>query len=750
MAIYNTKYRMQFDSDKKTISIDFMFKSYVGAVTDLICPVVPVIHKWNTNDPFEPVRGSSLDIKIISTPTVSIFSFFSSEDDGVKVVMYHSLGTLFEGFLVQDDFSESVVEYSHEINLSATDNLGLLKDINLSDANRLFGDNRSKTVNINIIDPSGLFGFPNIISISADTTFVPIAVGDILIISGTGQIFDGVEFKILSFGPYNGDMLLTVDKYAYAYGNFTGATLTFFHAASLDLSIKQSLASMFAVCLNATNLQLKSNVFIKLLHESAFTQILTQTYIRPTDFRNGEIYLSCYDFINAILNSFNACIMQKDGAWHIIRFIELVYNTSSYEQYDRNFVLNGVTGDYNGNKYYDGNSILAAPLQQLERPYKYVKETFLYKGLDNVLSNGNFAELGILLRTIITGTGVNLVTNREYAAPKWTSGFWWNSAGTILGNNKTNFFIRVVTNYRNEETERYGVVAGRVGFDDSAAVVSKYIETTAGDRIEFSITMRTSNSIAGPGNAPIRLNNVSHLPLVPRKPYYQLRSDLQWGAPSSIVASWASSENRNQWKTFDFASFEFPTDGRLYIYLPQVSLNRGNYYETHIKGLSLKYVPQVQGHKSVKGHTHTDTQFQNIKNNKEIALVVDDTKTNLLIGTLFKPPNNLLVDDRTRNWRRSPVAEQRKLGEIVTIEREFQRNIPRVLVDVSLLDIYKAGFLSPFNRIVWDRFTNYYFLFGNLEIDYANNKAKGSLHELAKVGENLTNLHTYTFNYLYE
>lgn len=62
----------------------------------------------------------------VSTP---IEAFYSEEDDEFKCKFYEENELRFEGFLVQDDCSELMADYVHEITLSFTDNLGLLKDV---------------------------------------------------------------------------------------------------------------------------------------------------------------------------------------------------------------------------------------------------------------------------------------------------------------------------------------------------------------------------------------------------------------------------------------------------------------------------------------------------------------------------------------------------------------------------------------------------------------------------------------------
>ena len=69
MALYNTKYQLQFDSDGRTITVNFMFRDFTGSITPVVGAASPAVQKWNTDNPFDAVRGSSLDIQIFSSNT---------------------------------------------------------------------------------------------------------------------------------------------------------------------------------------------------------------------------------------------------------------------------------------------------------------------------------------------------------------------------------------------------------------------------------------------------------------------------------------------------------------------------------------------------------------------------------------------------------------------------------------------------------------------------------------------------------
>ena len=100
---------------------------------------------WQEDDPLAPIKGSTLTINLTTSGGLSLLDFYSDNDNefNVKLTGDDVSGTpitLFDGYILQDDCSEVQVDFIHTITLTASDNLGTLKDITLDRANLLFGD----------------------------------------------------------------------------------------------------------------------------------------------------------------------------------------------------------------------------------------------------------------------------------------------------------------------------------------------------------------------------------------------------------------------------------------------------------------------------------------------------------------------------------------------------------------------------------------------------------------------------------
>lgn len=129
---YEIKYQASFDnSAQQTYTVQILELDYVGSVLPLSFSGVPIKHAWQTDEPKPAIKGSSVMLTIHNPGDLPITDFYSNTDDQFKIRVFHGAQLKFEGFLVQDDCSELMVDFVHEIALSFNDNLGLLKDVAL-------------------------------------------------------------------------------------------------------------------------------------------------------------------------------------------------------------------------------------------------------------------------------------------------------------------------------------------------------------------------------------------------------------------------------------------------------------------------------------------------------------------------------------------------------------------------------------------------------------------------------------------
>jgi hypothetical protein len=87
----------------------------------------------NDNDKFTPIRSRNAVIEIITSNSTGIIHFTGKSDSNFLVTITTATKTLFTGYLVSADISQSFLPDKQTLVLTATDCLGLLKDIKLTD-----------------------------------------------------------------------------------------------------------------------------------------------------------------------------------------------------------------------------------------------------------------------------------------------------------------------------------------------------------------------------------------------------------------------------------------------------------------------------------------------------------------------------------------------------------------------------------------------------------------------------------------
>src|SRR6185312_8936925 len=349
-----------------------------------------VLHDWQTDDPKAPVKGSSLTVSLINDGTLPLESFYSIDDDEFQVILLWGTQILFVGFLVQDDCSEIMADYTHEIQLSANDNLGLLKDLTLDKADQAF-----------VFTSAGIVSFQ---SVTPHTLNVPNSVGVLLQPGDKIQVMAGTAVGVYTAQTVTAGtstfQIVVVEEIPTATDTQT------LQIGKLSLLDKKPLLSIILMCLQLTGLQLDLYVWgqINEVSQDQTKCFLEQTLIDPGTFlKDASNYQDCYTILTNIFAAFNFTFFQSLGAWHLVRWDELRYFNNRVPAYIYNYdsTLNGYSvmnlpfeAGYN-QATYPQNGLL----HRIVRPFAFDKETFNYKQPPQLLRNYDLKTLGTLLRT---------------------------------------------------------------------------------------------------------------------------------------------------------------------------------------------------------------------------------------------------------------------------------------------------------------------------------------------------------------
>jgi len=730
---YGLKYQTQFTSvqDDNNPSLDytlkFLFKDYAGEVATLTGGGTTVIQRCTVDEPNAAIKGQSLDIRLVNEGNIPISSFQSDDDDGVQVqLLDENSNIVFIGFLVQDDFYEGMVDFGHEITLSATDNLGLLKGVILSDADVRRSFYAVRRTN----------GVDTVVYVYvASTAFYPQA-GDTIEIGGGTYIIDTAvkEDTVISSIGYNWTITTTTTTGGIAYGDET-----IYLTGSVNLLRRNTLLSIIALCIGETNLPLVLNIFHNLYEYRQDNTLSTfdQTLIDTQLFISGETYMNCYEVLTMILQTFRCTLFQANGCWNIVCWDEAnrVSNSINAFVYDETFTFIG-TDTFSNIVNIGPEPELTQPEYELTqggtRGWKFSRKQFDYDYPKYLLLNSPLTTLGAL-RSDYTSSGIRY---QEYEAT------YFENSGSSPAVTR---FIRVETEVAtNREIQRYLVVTGTTDFTNVSKAVQAYpIEAHIGDKLKFSFKFRGTQTFSGVWTLVFAVqlydgtlsNYLDELP----------EGNLEWKSTFGYVYD-GTGQQTSEWHEVTMESSQFPFSGLLYCYFTEFQQTG---VETHFKDITFEYITLISDSSKITGHIHKQEQDVNKKQNQDITIRIDDSPRNAIAGTLFLDTSTGVLQDRTTAWRYPADANGWVLGELTTLDELtwkqktrakfeggfnglWQNNLP-----ISLLTIARMSFTPTKN-----------YTFGLLTIDYKNNRYDGTLWELYDDNDPAFDP-DYTFKYIY-
>lgn len=739
---YGLKYQTQFDSQtdefipSKRYTLQFLYKDYTGATQPVVGGDVTVIQRCTVDDPVAPIKGQSLDIQLINFGNVPITAFQSEDDDGVQVkLLGNSNEVLYIGFLVQDDFYETMVDFAHTITLSANDSLGLLKGVVLSEAavRRVFTAT-FRTLGLDV---------DNIYIYTTDTAFYPQVGNTIEVLGITYTIAASQQVGILLGSvTYNWLIRVTPDT-----AGISETTDSIYLTGEINLINRNSLLSIIAVCLAQTNLTLITNIFLNLFEyrQNPLVSTFDQTLINSQLFISGETYEDCYSVLTKIMTAFNCTLFQANGQWNIIHWHELTPTLLwSYSNNQIPGFIYDETWAPIGNTVLD-NNFFVGPTPQLSRPiagltkgalrgYKFSRKKFDYKTPKYLLRNNDLLTLGALIRTYTSG----LYQISEYVAVDWEDAF---------GSPSVERFIRVeVLISTDTEAARYLVLRGAT-FDSIRCVPSKPIDCHIGDKIKFSCSFRTNiSNVPGAVSFAIYLTDGTNNYYLNELAGYPP----EWLTTFGFTYTYPAGGNSNEWNSMDTEiSAGMPVSGLMNIFLPQFTPPpQGAGRESHFKDLRFEYIPYVNDTTKVIGQIHKQEQDVNKKLNQDTEITIDDSPRNSISGTLFLTTITGLLQDRTIKWRYPPDGNVFRLGQVTTYDELRWRQQTRSKFEGGFIGNYQTTVISLLAMVITDFDTTKNYTFGLLTIDYKRNKFSGTLWELYDT-EQPELVNTYTFTYIY-
>jgi hypothetical protein len=589
--------------------------------------IISVIN--NEEDKFSPIRAKQAVIQFVSdiNQFEDVTTFSDSPDNRWYVEITADEEFIFKGFLMLADSQQDFLPDPNIVVLTASDHLGVLKDINLTTNG---GQN-----------PQGKYRIAELIALCLKKTGLNLPINVINNLRhGSGSIL--VDGSSTGFNATNNSILLGG---SYAPFFYRGQQITVSGTASNDgtytvLAVGVALITILIVDGPVTNETASDVTFTD---ASGAGHFYDKIYLDVKTFEL-EIGVSeyCYSVLEKILGE-DCFLTQWKGEWYIMRMDEYDGNPI----YEANFDADGNFVDFDDPQDFlrsigaaeDVRFADADALLRFDRPNGFIKETFRFTYPAEILCNVSLAR-GALNESLSTD---------NYLA--YDPECWVLQLNYPPDPPSSNGYIRVVE-VNGYETERYlHIEAASTPSFLYFRNVDK-IPLQVSDKFKFSVDWKYSSNVGGSGHyripvAQMRLygEDGSRWSLNAVAGYgssdpttYWIESDVNWLSNNRYLYHEGEfdQDDLSGWQTASLETPPLPVGGVLEIFLVH------NFYtdskDKSFSSLSFEYIPfRVGTYSILTGHynmiTRNDGDSYLAKREREVY--IQDALKPLDKGAMF-------------------------------------------------------------------------------------------------------------------
>ncbi len=569
--IYDTETLIEDDEDEEVITLQ-------AAMPPLTITTID-----NSEDKFTPVIGKQATIRFLtdSAQGQDAGTFADSSDNRWRVEALAADDPIFVGFLMLSDIQQPFLPDPQVVELTASDHLGVLKDVPLTD-----DDNELL---------SGKFKIGQIIAYCLKKTglSLPLRVVNNLR-HGSGTFSIEVQF-------IGGDNDLVVAN-SNAYLFYAGQEITISGSASNNGTFKvQGVGTGIVTLVGIAGTLVTEGPVTVTFNDTSEGHFYDKIYL---DIKTFEKSISesedCRTVLEKILGE-DSKLFQWKGFWTILRLDEVTNNSMYMFPFDADGNLGVDWEEINPIRNIGASANVchanAGTIFRMDRPHKFVKETFRYESPKEIVCNIDFSRGDVISSpdlSAATGTGT-------YQIDCWTVR---RISGSVTSTaHITRKFIYGVENERYLTiTPKTGGVATPWDFAESQP-----IEVLAGDKADVSVDYKHDSNHGSGGTTifPMKI----YLKGDDGNWYYWWHStstnleDFTWtNAGTSEVERLipvvydASAVDESQWRSLSVNLHALPVAGKLYIGLIQgFQNNNGDNQNFNFQGLNIDYHPYING-----------------------------------------------------------------------------------------------------------------------------------------------------------
>lgn len=583
----------------------------------------------NSEDKLTPIRGKQAEIRVKTDSLINMGLFSAGPDNlwYVKITNQTAADTIFLGYLVLDDIGQPFLSNPQELTLIASDHLGILKDVALTN----FDDKY----------PVGYFRIADFIAWALDKTGLQLPI----------RVINNLRVGLGSFS-FSAQFSADLKRIA-----LPAAAATYFYPGMQFTTSSTNNPGPFTVAAVAggiiTLVQLNESVVDEGPVTLTFSDSNTQKHLYDSvslwaqsfekEINEAE---DCYSVLKKILGE-DCTIFQYKGEWWIVRVDEYEGNPfyvstfnadGSFASFDGTIDLDKNIGPLEANRWVNADAFL-----RTTRPLGFAQETYKYEYPQEVICNIDFSR-GDVIDASNPYSIIYQVECWDFAEHKANGNSPISGVGSAV----------IIRNFNppGYEIERFTKINNGSGVHPRASIKSNQVYINQKDIVNISVDFKLNADIADTLLNPVAIELVGD-----DGSYWYLsnpdadRPDKgQWfqyspSATDLITFNFSSeSQDETEWMSASIGSDPAPVSGKLYIYLMQGS-GSASITDIYYQNLSFELQPLVNGsyQKYIGQQLKVNTPNPGYLAKRDEDVYISDAPSRLFKGALLLDRTDTVV-----------------------------------------------------------------------------------------------------------
>lgn len=588
----------------------------------------------NDENKFATIKAKQLTIQFIATASVDINTFAKGEDNKWYVESWTNTrdNIDFKGFLITDDLQQPFlpVQGNIVVTLLATDRLGTLKAVQLSDNNK--------------IPPLGKYKISQFLSWILKKTGMSLPIYVVNNIKlGSGSFTTDVQFDLSDVRNVGMNDNITSQRFFYP-----GQRVRITGSAGNDGTYTVLFSVLFGIRLIYFDATFSAETTPNVTFEdvSSDTHLYDTVYLDAKTFEGNEVgtTINCYDSLDVILR-YNCSIELSKGSWWIYRIGEFEGTSVKVAHFEADGTFVDIqTKTYSKSIGRDETIkwIDASGLLRLRRPYSSIKLTFNFENPLELICNTAFLRGDFIENMSQVTEGDAVYDAKKYAVDDWVIGRYNQTSQDPASTTTVQAFTKVLSQ-NGYEKQRYLAMTASTDADPFAYLRSCPLRVNVNDKFSVSYDFKFSSGTAD-DNYPM----VGIMLFGDNGHRYQwnhgvapagLWVDVTALLPDTTLISCAlypftDNDSKLNFSSFATSVLPCPSAGLIYLYMQPAYVVGA--FEAYYNNLNFTYIPFINGsYERYKAQYHQVSQAGSYNATLDDVVYMSDGISYLTKGSMF-------------------------------------------------------------------------------------------------------------------